>query len=212
MLLLENPYSSKKGMVSRAEGSTIINHKQKVIQNTQEISEKELVVRLVDQDRKALEYLYDHYSPALFGIISRIVPAEEMAQEVLQDCFLKIWDNISSFDAEKGRLFTWMAKIARNLAIDKTRSRDFKSQSKSDSPEEHTLMDKKHVEPSINAEVIGLREIVDGLKDDQKNMIDLMYFRGYTQAEISKEFNIPLGTVKSKVRIGIAKLREIFNS
>ncbi|WP_020530374.1 RNA polymerase sigma factor [Flexithrix dorotheae] len=165
----------------------------------------------MQKDRKALEYLYDHYSAALFGIISRIVPAEEMAQEVLQDCFLKIWDNIKSFDPVKGKLFTWMAKIARNLAIDKTRSRDFKSQLKSDSPEDYSLMEKNHFEPSINSEAIDVKDIVSGLNQDQKQLIDLMYFRGYTQAEISKEFDIPLGTVKSKVRLGMNKLRSIFN-
>ena len=77
------------------------------------------------KDRSAFEYLYDHYSGALLGVISRIIKREELAEEILQDVFLKVWDRIGSYDPSKGKLFTWMLNIARNQAIDKTRSKEF---------------------------------------------------------------------------------------
>ena len=84
-------------------------------------SEEALVSALQQKDRSALEYLYDHYSSALLGVVVRIIKKEELAEEILQDVFLKIWDRIDSYDASKGKLFTWMLNIARNQAIDKTR-------------------------------------------------------------------------------------------
>src|SRR4051812_8907071 len=88
------------------------------------ISEDELVSGLKSRNKSSLDYLYDHYSSALYGVISRVLRNEDVAEEVLQDAFLRIWDRIENYDPAKGRLFTWMLNIARNLAIDKTRSKE----------------------------------------------------------------------------------------
>ena len=87
------------------------------------LSENELVHAILTKDRNGAEALYDMYSSSLYGVIFRIVQHEEIAEDLLQDTFIRIWNSFSSYDASKGRLFTWMVNVARNIAIDKTRSK-----------------------------------------------------------------------------------------
>jgi len=94
------------------------------------LSEEELVRALRNRERIAIEALYDMYSSSLYGVISRIIVDTATAEDVLQETFIKIWNSFSAYSTEKGRLFTWMVNIARNLAIDKIRSKDFKNQNK----------------------------------------------------------------------------------
>lgn len=173
------------------------------------IDEKELVILLKKQEKAALEYLYDHYSAALYGIIVRIVKKEEVAEEVMQDAFFKIWKNMNSYDPEKGRLFTWMLNISRNLAIDKTRSKEIKKEQKSDQLENsvHKIDRENHKE--FSPENIGVKELLDNLNPDQRKVVDLLYFQGYTQSEVAEEHEIPLGTVKTRLRIALKQLRKI---
>ena len=102
------------------------------IEANRTIREEELITRLRKQDTSALDYLYDHYAGALYSIVLRIVRNEDVAEEVLQDIFLKIWDRVSTYNSSKGRLFTWMLNIARNQAIDKTRSKEMSQGRKTD--------------------------------------------------------------------------------
>jgi RNA polymerase sigma-70 factor (ECF subfamily) len=171
------------------------------------IEEKELVNLLKSRDRSALEYLYDHYSSALYGVIYRIVKKEEVAEEVLQDIFLKIWDKIGSYDPAKGRLFTWMLNIARNQAIDKTRSREISKGEKTKSLEKlvTTIDNREFIEQHI--EGIGVREMLKILPEDQRFVVEHLYFNGYSQSELAEESGIPLGTVKTRLRMAMQQLR-----
>lgn len=173
------------------------------------IDEQELVSLLKQQDKAALEYLYDHYSAALHGIILRIVKSEEVSQEVLQDAFIKIWKNIPSYDPTKGRLFTWMLNVSRNLAIDKTRSKEIKRQQKTDRPENFVHQVDERNSTEFAPENIGVKELLNNLNSDQRIVVDLLYFQGYTQSEVAREYGIPLGTIKSRLRIAIRELRKI---
>lgn len=164
---------------------------------------------LVARDKKALEYLYDNYSSTLNGVIFKILRSEDLAQEILQDTFLRVWDKIKDYDATKGRLFTWMVNIARNLSIDKTRSREFKAASKSDDLDSNVYVSDVYYSEKNNPEHIGIKALLDHLVPEQKKVIDLMYFQGYSQSEISEEFDIPLGTVKTRVRAAMGKLRNL---
>lgn len=177
------------------------------IENTKTISEKDLIQLLKKRDKRGIDYLYDHYSSALYGVILRIVRSEDLAEEVMQDCFLKIWDKIAMYDAEKGKLFTWMINISRNLALDKLRSKGFKNQNKTDELNSNVSM---HEMDTIHPEHIGVKEMLNQLTPEQKHLIDLMYFQGYSQSEISEEFQIPLGTIKTRVRAAMIKLRTLF--
>ena len=161
------------------------------------------------KDKSALEYLYDHYSGALLGVIARIIKREELAEEVLQDAFLKIWDRIDSYDATKGKLFTWMLNIARNQAIDKTRSKEFSKGKKTDDIDNFVRKVDRNEYVEQKVDVIGLQDLLKLLPEDQRFVIDQHYLKGYTQAEMSEEFNLPLGTVKTRMRLAMIELRNL---
>ena len=154
-----------------------------------------------------MEYLYDHYSSALYGVIFRILKKEEIAEEVLQDVFMKIWDRFESYDSTKGKLFTWMVNIARNQAIDKTRSKEISKDSKTSTIEKSVsrIDSEDYVEQKI--EGIGVKDILKNLTDDQKFVVEHLYFQGYSQSELAEEFDIPLGTVKTRLRLAMQHLR-----
>lgn len=168
-----------------------------------------MVSRLLSKDRSALSYLYDHYSGALYGVIHRIVQHDDIAEELLQDIFLKIWDRIEQYDASKGKLFTWMLNIARNQAIDKTRSKEISKDQKTRGIDSlvHTIDRQDSVEQHIDG--IGLKEVLNKLVAEQRFVVEHLYFKGYSQSELAEEFNIPLGTVKTRLRSAMQQLRSI---
>jgi RNA polymerase sigma-70 factor (ECF subfamily) len=173
--------------------------------------DQEILIRqLKEGNDKAFEYLYDNYAPTLFGIISRIVTEPEEGENLLQDCFVKIWKYIASYDSSKGALATWLINIARNTAIDYIRSKQHSKNSKNHSLENIVYQERPGLSVSIPEECIGLRELVDKLDPGIKQILEWMYFDGYTQQEISDEFSIPLGTVKTRARNGLRDLREMF--
>lgn len=153
--------------------------------------------------------MYDNYSTALYGVIDRIINDDGISEEILQDTFLRIWDKIGSYDPAKGRLFTWMLNIARNLAIDKTRSREISKDRKTDDIDNLVNRIDRKDQAEQNIEIIGLKEILNRLPDDQRFVVDYLYLKGYTQSELSEEFNIPLGTVKTRARLAMTELRTL---
>ncbi|MFM6924585.1 MAG: RNA polymerase sigma factor [Ferruginibacter sp.] len=177
--------------------------------DTIKYSEEELVLRLQNQDQQAFSYLYDNYAAALNGIIYRMVEDRELAEDILQEAFVKIWNNFSSYDTGKGRLFTWMLNITRNLTIDTLRSKGYKKQAKISSDENSVgnLSDDGKIAERFDA--MGIRKQLANLKPEQRSIIDLAYFNGFTQDEISKELGIPLGTVKTRMRAAIIELRKM---
>lgn len=175
----------------------------------QTYTQDELIVLIRARDQKAFSYLYDHYSKALFGVINHIVNNQEESEDVLQNTFLKIWNNFASYDEQKGRLYTWMLNIARNLAIDSTRSKHEKIKNKIQETSDSVYHKNNLFAENNSHDSIGLKNILDNLKDDQKEIIDLAYYEGYTQEEISKKLSLPLGTVKTKVRQAILVLRSL---
>ena len=179
------------------------------MQEIKKYSEEELVYLLKGRDQSAFSYLYDNYSAALYGVIYKMLENRELAEDVLQESFLKIWNNFSNYDSLKGRLFTWMLNITRNLTIDTIRSKGYKKQSKIQNSENavNNISDKANTAESFDA--LGIRKHLTLLKNDQKQIIDLAYFDGLTQDEISKTLNIPLGTVKTKMRTAIIELRKV---
>ena len=164
---------------------------------------------LKSRDEEGLRLLYDNYSAALYGVIFRIVGDRETAEDVLQESFVKIWNNFASYDESKARMYTWLLNVARNTAIDKVRTKNFRQNSQVQSIEDYVYtVDKQH-NHETGTDKIGLRKLVDELKPEQRQLIDLLYFGGYTQAEASEELGIPLGTIKTRVKAAMTRLREL---
>ncbi|HEY0245866.1 MAG TPA: sigma-70 family RNA polymerase sigma factor [Mucilaginibacter sp.] len=175
------------------------------------ISEEELVLALRNREKIAVETLYDMYASSLFGVISRIVIDEHVAEDVLQETFVKIWHSFSSYSTEKGRLFTWMVNIARNLSIDKIRSKDFKNQNKNRELENNVTFIDEQKNTVYKPELLDIKELVETLNPEQKSILDLVYFKGYTHVEAAEKLGIPLGTIKTRLRMAIQQLRKHFN-
>ncbi len=172
-------------------------------------SEQELVALLQERDEKAFGYLYDNYSGALYGIVHSIITDKEVSNDVLQNVFVNIWKKIGSYDASKGRLFTWMLNIARNAAIDEVRSKSFRDVQKNQAfPENVDITIPGAVTgPAIND--VGLRKVLTQLKEEMRVLIDLSYFQGFTHEEIARIQGIPLGTVKTRIRSALLQLRTL---
>ena len=159
----------------------------------------------------AIRALYDMYSGALLGVISRIVPQIEVAEDLLQETFLKIWNSAESYDSSKGRLFTWMMNIARNLSIDKLRSKDFKNSGKNQEIENNVDFIDTQKKVTFNTDLLGLKDMVTALRPEYNKVLQMVYFKGYTHIEAAEELNLPLGTVKTRIRMAIMELRKHFN-
>lgn len=173
-------------------------------------SEQELVAGLRARDQKAFSYLYDHYAGALNGVVSGIVTLPEAAEDVLQQVFVNIWKRIESYDESKGRLFTWMMNIARNAAIDEIRSKAHREQQQTKALPEQEAADTLGATTAVVADT-GLKKIIQQLKAEHRVLIDLAYFQGYTQEEIAQLQQIPLGTVKTRIRAALQQLRTLMN-
>ncbi|HWB28543.1 MAG TPA: sigma-70 family RNA polymerase sigma factor [Chitinophagaceae bacterium] len=170
-------------------------------------TESELVLLLKERQQQAFGYLYDNYSGALYSVVLSVITDRELANDVLQEIFIKIWRQIELYDATKGRLFTWMMNIARNASIDMLRSKAFNNNQQNRELTEAVYDSVGSV--STNIDKIGLKKLVYRLKEEYKVLVELAYFQGYTQDEISKLLDIPLGTVKTRLRAALIQLREI---
>ncbi|UGU15133.1 sigma-70 family RNA polymerase sigma factor [Sinomicrobium kalidii] len=171
------------------------------------MQQDQLIVQLQSGNEKAFERIYQLYSRSLYGIVFSIIRNEAISEEILQDVFLKIWHEAPAYDPEKGRFFTWILNIARNAAIDRLRSREYKNSKlnmKSDYFSD-ILESENNVSGKLDA--IGLQKYIDILGPMCKKLIDLLFFKGFTQKESAKKLQIPLGTVKTRNRICINKLR-----
>lgn len=171
-------------------------------------TERELVSSLKSRDNKAFSYLYDNYSSSLYTVIAQLVDDKDIANDVLQEVFINIWRKIESYDPVKGRLFTWMLNIARNASIDTLRSRSFRNSRKNQSLQRSKEWSETGRPGSVNIDNIGLKRIVERLKKEHRVLIDLAYFKGYTHEEIAQIEDIPLGTVKTRIRNALTQLRE----
>jgi RNA polymerase sigma factor (sigma-70 family) len=169
-------------------------------------SEQELTAALKAKDDQAFSYLYDHYSGSLYSIILQIVKSPEAANDILQEVFVSIWRKIESYDPIKGRLFTWMLNISRNASIDMLRSKNYQNSQKNQEITDNVYGLNQVTQTSIDS--IGLSKFLGKLRPEQRVLIELAYFKGYTHDEIAQIEDIPLGTVKTRIRSALLQLRE----
>lgn len=177
---------------------------------TNNITEDNLISEFRKGNTQALSFIYDAYSGALYGILLKMTRNRELSRDLLQEAFVKIWKNHSKYDVDKGALYTWMLNLTRNNCIDYLRSKRNKNQQQNQDLDNHVY----GLESSSNFDPdhIGVKKMLDLLPAEQKSIIDLSYFQGYTQKEISEEYNIPLGTVKSRAKAAMDKLRKVLKS
>ena len=170
-----------------------------------------LIEGLRRRDQNALRELYNVYGGALNGIILRIISDEAIAAEVLQDVIIKIWEKIDQYDKNKGRLFTWMMQLARNTAKDRFKTKEYSQKQKTDQLDlvVPIVEERNPVESYI--EDIGVRRLVNSLREEERQVIILVYFKGYTQSEAAKEIPLPLGTVKTRLRMALKNLKKLLD-
>ncbi|NJL12196.1 MAG: sigma-70 family RNA polymerase sigma factor [Microscillaceae bacterium] len=171
------------------------------------LEEIELVAGLKQKNRRSFESLYQNYSPALYGLCLKVLKAEEWAQEALQDSFVKIWRKIDTYDESKGRLFTWILNIARNTAIDKLRSRAYQDHQQGQALENTRMAATEN--SYLVVEHIGLDSLVARLAPEHRQVIEAIYFGGLSHVEAAQKLDLPLGTLKSRVKIALRELRKL---
>jgi RNA polymerase sigma-70 factor (ECF subfamily) len=171
------------------------------------MSQEELLVLIYKKDERAFTHLYDMYSKSLFSVINVLVKNREEAEDVLQEVFVKIWKNIDSYNEGKGRVFNRIQNNSRNKNIDKLRSKNFNNSQKNLSSDNFVNLLDDSNKLTNKIDTIGIQEFVKKLKPKCIEIIDLLFFKGYTQQEASEELAIPLGTIKTQNRNCINDLR-----
>lgn len=159
------------------------------------------------RDEKAFAYLYDHYSGALYSVVNTVLSDTELANDVLQTVFVNIWRRFDSYHPSKGRLFTWMMNIARNAAIDEVRSKAFTNNRKNLPIPESNEIAGAVTGPAVQDS--GLKQVLGKLKEEWRVLVDMAYYQGYTHEEIAKTLDLPLGTVKTRIRAALIHLRTL---
>jgi len=172
--------------------------------------EEDIIIQLQEQEKSAISLLYDRYAATLYGIVLRIVRSESLAEDVVQDTFVKAWRYHANYKVSKGTIFTWLLNIARNTAIDKTRSTAFRQHEKIQKLD-HSVYMANGLSIEFNPDLIGLDKIVKKLEEKYRIIVELIFFRGFTQHEVTEHLDIPLGTVKSRLRIALRELRKYFS-
>ena len=170
--------------------------------------EKEIVSLLQNGDKKAITLLYEYYADSLYGVIQKIISDEDTAQDVLQETFVKIWRYAKKYDSSKAKLFTWLYRIAYNTAIDKVRSQKNKS---GNEVQLETSNVYKITSNELNQDVMDIKKHLNSLDEKYQIVINALFFEGMTQQEASDELDIPLGTIKSRLKIGLRELKKIYN-
>lgn len=169
--------------------------------------EKHIVELLQERNEKAISLLYDHYGDTLYGVALKVVRNEELAQDVVQESFVKIWKKSDSYDSTKAKLFTWLFRVTRNTAIDKLRSVNTKT-------DKEIQMDVSDVynlgTESTNPEIMDIRDNLEKIEPKYQIVLEALFFEGMTQQEASDELDIPLGTIKSRLKIGLRELKKIY--
>ena len=170
----------------------------------------ELLKAIAARDEAALAQLYDRYDRILFGLLMRILNNREEAEDVLQEVFLQVWRKAADFDETRGRPFTWLVTLARSRGIDRLRTLAARERVAEAGAREVTEEISDAATDAFKSEQRGLvSEALAKLPDEQKRPIMLAYFDGLTQSEIATRLDAPLGTVKTRMRTGMIRLREL---
>ncbi len=184
--------------------------------NLQEKTDLDLLEMISGGNRDALAHLYDRYGRRIFALAARILNDPVSSEEVTQDVFLSVWRRGSSYSAAKGKFTTWLFSIAHNRTIDELRKRRRDRNRQNDDIDDHLHIESSEISPLENAvaqsEYAKVRDAMADLPPEQRQVVELSYFKGLTQAEIAAKTGQPLGTVKTRMRLALKKLRNALRS
>jgi RNA polymerase sigma-70 factor (ECF subfamily) len=184
--------------------------------NYQGLTDLELLEHISNQDRDALETLYERYGRRVFSLAVRILSDSVSAEEVTQDVFMSVWRRGATYVSKKGKFTTWLFSIAHNRTIDELRKRRRDRSRTNDDIDDHLNLESSDVSPAdatvAQSEYAKIRAAMEKLPDEQKNVVELSYFKGLTQTEIADKTGQPLGTVKTRMRLALKKLRKALSA
>lgn len=166
-----------------------------------------LITNFKNKNETAFAELYEMYGDSIYGVIFNIVKKHDIAQDLTQDVFIKAWNNAESYSAKKGRFFTWILNIARNAAIDKIRSKDYKNSRKNLDVDFFVSTIQSNDSLDNKTDALGIKKFVTKLAKKCIEVIELLYFKGFTQKEASEALEMPIGTIKTRNRNCIKELR-----
>jgi RNA polymerase sigma-70 factor, ECF subfamily len=176
-------------------------------------SDVDLLRAIVRRDELALAQLYDRYRVILFGLLVRILNSREEAEDVLQEVFLQVWRRAEDFDENRGRPFTWLVTLARSRGIDRLRSLASRERVAIAGAREPSEQVSDAIADTLRSEQKNLvTTALEQLPEEQQQPLMLAYYDGLTQSEIAKRTGTPLGTVKTRMRAGLMKLRELLGA
>lgn len=175
-------------------------------------AEDRIVQLLQERNEEAVKLIFERYGNAMYNTIYRVLCNRAMSEDVLQEVLVKIWHKFDNYNARRGSLFTWLVSISRNAAIDKTRGKEFIQSRKSADLDQLVYSEGTvAIKASKSQEQSeGVRETVDLLPEPEATLVRMAFFEGFTHVDIAKELDMPLGTVKTKIRSAIKKLRNLF--
>ncbi len=177
------------------------------------LDDEQLMQRISYRDLQAFRALYSRYANLVYSTSLRVVRDSQIAEDMVQEIFLRIWRKPESYMPQRGRFLTWLTSVTRNRAVDEIRSRNRRFRHETASPEEQEreLPAADAEDPALSAELADQRRLIlaalAGIPFEQRQVIELAYFGGLTQQEISERLSQPLGTVKTRIRLGMQKLR-----
>jgi len=177
-----------------------------------------LLARVAAGDSRALETLYDRYSRVVYGTALRILGAAELAEEVVQETFWRVWRRSSTFQPGRGQVSSWILGIAHNLAIDELRRQRARPSPVYDQEDRPVLRDMEDSRVDVAGAALDQeqRQLISAalsqIPSEQREAIELAYFSGLSQSEIAAQLQNPLGTVKTRIRLGLQKLRDILSA
>jgi len=178
-----------------------------------QVSDVDLLHAVARGDEVALARLYDGYRLTLFGLLMRILNSRQEAEDVLQDVFLQVWNRAADFDEARGRPFTWLVTLARSRAIDRLRALGSRERVVQNAAREIVEESSDATEDAIRAEESQVvRHALNELPQEQRHALELAYFEGLTQSEIASRLQTPLGTVKTRMRSGMTRLRDLLGN
>jgi RNA polymerase sigma-70 factor (ECF subfamily) len=169
-------------------------------------SEDALVLELRNKNPRAMEYLYEAYHQKIYAFIFYLIKDSNTSQEIMQDVFVKVWTNIEIYNPNVSILYTWIISITRNLCLDKLKSSNFKNQQINTDINAAQNQESPY---NTNENSIGIKETLNKLSSEYAELIDLIYYKGYTHNEASEYLNKPLGTIKTNIRYAILELKKI---